>query len=178
MRLLDFLKIKIRGSLNLKKLIKEGLVVGDNFNAMEGTIIDPGHCWLIEIGNNVTLAPRVHLLAHDASMKKSLGYVKLGKVKIGNNVFIGANTTVLPNVTIDDNTIIGAGSVVSKSLLGGGVYCGNPCKKLFSYEEWLEKIKRKYDESPKFDASYKIGNITLEKKEEMKNKIIEYGYIL
>lgn len=178
MRLLDFLKIKIRGSLNLKKLIKEGLVVGDNFNAMEGTIIDPGHCWLIEIGNNVTLAPRVHLLAHDTSMKKSLGYVKLGKVKIGNNVFIGANTTVLPNVIIDDNTIIGAGSVVSKSLLGGGVYCGNPCKKLFSYEEWLEKIKRKYDESPKFDSSYKIGNITPEKKEEMKNKIIEYGYIL
>lgn len=43
--------------------------MGDNFHAQEGVIIDPGHCWLIEIGNNVTLAPRVHILAHDASTK-------------------------------------------------------------------------------------------------------------
>lgn len=126
MEFIEFLKIKIRGTINLKQLKRDGLKIGDNFNVQEGVIIDPGHCWLIEIGNNVTLAPRVHILAHDASMKKILNYVKLGKVHIGNNVFIGANTIVLPNVWIDDNTIIGAGSVVSKSLYGGGSICGEP----------------------------------------------------
>ena len=70
--LINLLKIKIRGSMNLKQLIKDGLVVGKNFDAMKDVIIDPGHCWLIEIGDNVTLAPRVHILAHDASMKKVL----------------------------------------------------------------------------------------------------------
>lgn len=66
-----FEKVKslIRGTINLDKLIKQGLVIGENFHAQEGVIIDPGHCWLIEIGSNVTLAPRVHILAHDASTK-------------------------------------------------------------------------------------------------------------
>ncbi len=50
--------------------------MGDNFHAQEGVIIDPGHCWFIEIGNNVTLAPRVHILAHDASTKKYFGIYK------------------------------------------------------------------------------------------------------
>ena len=129
MGFIELLKTKIRGTINLKQLKKDGLKVGNNFNAQEGTIIDPGHCWLIEIGDNVTLAPRVHILAHDASMKKSLGYAKIGKVSIGNNVFLGASTIVLPNVRIDDNTIVGAGSVVTHSLLGGGGICRKSIEK-------------------------------------------------
>lgn len=129
MEFIELLKTKIRGTINLKQLKKDGLKVGNNFNVQEGTIIDPGHCWLIEIGDNVTLAPRVHILAHDASMKKSLGYAKIGKVSIGNNVFLGASTIVLPNVRIDDNTIVGAGSVVTHSLLGGGGICGKSIEK-------------------------------------------------
>lgn len=58
-------------------------------------IIDPGHCWLIELGDDVTLAPRVHSLAHDASTKRELGYTRIAKVKIGSNVFIGAGSIVL-----------------------------------------------------------------------------------
>ena len=71
---------------------REGLKVRKNFNAQSGCIIDNSHCWLIEIGNNVTLAPRVHILVHDASTKFALGYTK-----IENNIFIGASTTILSN---------------------------------------------------------------------------------
>ncbi len=116
---------KLRNKLikeeNLEELIKNGLIVGKNFNMQRGTIIDNSHCWLIEIGDNVTLAPRVHILAHDASTKRELGYTKIGKVKIGNNVFIGANTTILPNVIIGDNVIIGANSLVNKNILSNTV---------------------------------------------------------
>lgn len=70
--------------------------MGKNVHIQEGVILDPGHCWLIDIGDNVTIAPRVHILCHDASTKNGIGYTKIGVVKIENNVFIGANTTILP----------------------------------------------------------------------------------
>lgn len=178
MKFSSYIKSRIRGTLYLPKLIKEGLSVGKNFNAMEGVIIDPWHCWLIEIGDNVTLAPRVHILAHDASMKKHIEYAKIGKVVIGNNVFIGAGTIVLPNVHIADNTIVGAGSVVSKSI-ESGVYVGNPCKKIFDYDEWIEQVKSDINNSPVFNETYKIDAITDEKKSKMKMKLEKTrGYIV
>jgi maltose O-acetyltransferase len=179
MKLLEKIKIKVRGSIDLQQLKKDGLIVGKNFNAMQGVIIDPGHCWLIEIGDNVTLAPNVHILAHDASMKKSLGYAKIGQVIIGNNVFIGAGSIILPNVVIADNTIVGAGSVVTASLLDSGVYVGNPAKKICSYENWFDKQQQNIKTLPVFDESYKIGNISDQKKAEMKKKLKEsIGYIV
>ena len=127
-KIIEKIKAKIRGTIDLERLIKDGLSVGDNFHAQEGVIIDPGHCWLIEIGNNVTLAPRVHILAHDASTKNILGYTKISNVKIGNNVFVGAGTIILPGVTIEDNVIIGAGSVVTKDVLPYSIVGGCPAK--------------------------------------------------
>ena len=56
--------------------IENGLIIGENANIQDGVILDWSHCWLIEIGNNVTLAPRVHILAHDASTKKRVGLYK------------------------------------------------------------------------------------------------------
>lgn len=177
MEIVDVIKAKIRGTINLKQLKKDGLKIGKNFNAMYGTIIDPGHCWLIEIGDNVTFAPRVHILAHDASMKKSLGYTKIARVSIGNNVFLGAGTIVLPGVQIDDNTIVGAGSVVPRSLIGGGVYVGNPAKKICEYDEWIEKEQQSINSKIKYDETYKINNISEEKKKKMKKDLIsDFGY--
>ena len=110
----------------LEIAISNGLKVGENCTVMGECIIDPGHCWLIEIGDRVTLAPRVHVLAHDASTKRSLGYTALGRVKIGSDVFVGAGTIILPNVEIGDHVIIGAGSVVSHNIPADSVAVGNP----------------------------------------------------
>lgn len=76
----------------LEIAISNGLKIGKDCSVMGECIIDPGHCWLIEIGDRVMLAPRVHILAHDASTKRSLGYTRLGNVSIGNDVFIGAGS--------------------------------------------------------------------------------------
>ena len=91
---------RIRGEYTTEKLICMGMKVGNHFERLNGVILDPSHCWLIEIGENVTLAPRVHILCHDASTKNFLGYTKIGRVTIGNNVFIGAETVIMPGVTI------------------------------------------------------------------------------
>lgn len=177
--MLDRLKAKIRGTIDITRLLNDGLKAGKNLSIQEGVIIDPGHCWLIEIGDNVTLAPRVHILAHDASTKQALGYTRIGRVTIGNNVFIGASTVVLPNVHIGDNVIIGAGSIVSKDLPSDGVYLGQPCYKVADYDEWVQKQKKKMDDSPVFDSSYIIGTITAEKKQEMINLLSDgIGYIV
>ena len=95
------------------EILKEnGLVIGKGVSIQGECIIDPSHCWLITIGDNVTLAPRVHILAHDASTKRELGYTIIGEVIIKNNVFVGANTTILPNVEIGNNVIIGVGNTI------------------------------------------------------------------
>ena len=128
MGLLKEIVYRIRGEYTTEKLIKMGLKVGKNFGRLNGVILDPSHCWLITIGDNVTLAPRVHILAHDASTKGYLNYTKIGRVNIGNNVFIGAESVVLPNVTIGNNVIIGANSVVLKSVNDNAIIVGVPGK--------------------------------------------------
>ncbi|MFK4391700.1 acetyltransferase [Bacillus sp. AFS026049] len=156
--------------LDLEGLKKRGLKVGRNFSYNVGCIIDPSHCWKISIGDNVTLAPNVHILAHDASTKMHLDYTKIGLVNIGNKVFIGAGSIILPNVKIGDNVIIGAGSVVSKDIKSNTVVVGNPAKVIGTTTEYIVKNKNQMKDSRLFDESYTLnGNITENKKDEMIN---------
>ena len=109
MNILQEIKRIFRGEVPLSVLLKRGLTVGNNFSMQSSVTIDPCHCWLVSIGDNVTIAPHVQILAHDASTKGYLGYTKIGRVVIGSNVFIGAGTIILPSITIGNNVIIGAG---------------------------------------------------------------------
>lgn len=171
----DKIKAKIRGSIDLDRLVKDGLVIGENFHAQEGVIIDPGHCWLIEIGDNVTLAPRVHILAHDASTKNLIGYTKIGKVKIGSDVFVGAGTIILPGVEIPDHSIIGAGSLVTKSLSCSGVYIGSPVRLVSSYSEYKDKMEKRMKDYPIYDEMYTINMINEKRINEMKLELTGKG---
>ncbi len=152
---------KIRGEQHIQTLVKRGLKIGKNVFINFGCIIDDNFCWLVEIGDNVTLAPNVHILAHDASTKRTLGYTKIGKVKIGNDVFIGAGTIILPGVTIDDKVVIGSGCVVTKNIPSNSVAVGNPAKVICSYDEYIEKQRKVLDVSTKFP--YKPNLETQEK---------------
>lgn len=160
---------RINGEVLTSTLVKRGMRVGNNFNRQQGSYIDPTHCFLIEIGNNVTFSIRVTVLAHDASTKKSTGYTKIGKAIIGDNVFVGANATILPNVKIGDNSIIGANSVVTKDIPANCVAAGNPVKIICSLEEFLNRNQEKMETAQKFGREYRFSKkITEEKKEEMK----------
>lgn len=128
---------------DLSKLLKRGLKVGENFHRMGGVIIDPSHCYHITIGDNVTLAPRVHILAHDSSTFMFLGKTRAANVTIGNYVFIGAASIILPGVHIGNRVIIGAGSVVTKDIPDNTVAVGNPAKVICSLDAYLEKEKSK-----------------------------------
>ncbi len=128
---------------HLDKLIKRGLRVGKNFNRMGGVIIDPYHCYHITIGDNVTLAPRVHILAHDASTWHFLGKTRAANVVIGNDVFVGAGSIILPGVHIGNRVVIGAGSVVTKDIPDDSVAVGNPAIVICSLDDYLIKEKQR-----------------------------------
>ena len=154
------------------------LKVGHNFSRQQGCFIDPTHCWLITIGDNVTLSIRVTILAYDASMYNRLGYARIRKVEIGNNVFVGANSTILPGVTIGDNCVIGANSVVTKNVCADSVVAGNPARVICRRSDWDKKIDEEFNNSQHFGVEYKYGNITERMKKEMIKKIENRtGYI-
>lgn len=170
--MLDSIKSLLRGEMPTRLLIKRGLKVGRGFNRQQGCIIDPHHCWLIEIGDNVTLAPRVHILAHDASTKRHLNYTKIGRVSIGNNVFIGAGSIILPNVIIGDNVVVGAGSVVTRNIPEGSIIAGNPAEIIAGTSEFVSKNKSLLKRRPVFDKNWTIRNdISDENKKIMSSKL-------
>ena len=136
---------------HLGKLIKRGLKVGKNFHRMGGVIIDPSHCYHITIGDNVTLAPRVHILAHDSSTYIFLGKTRAANVVIGNNVFVGAGSIILPGVHVGNRVIIGAGSIVTKDIPDNSVAVGNPAKVICGIDEYLAKEKARMKEENTFE---------------------------
>ena len=101
---------------------------------------------LISFGNNVHIASGVTFINHDV-IGKMLGYMderkyknRVGEIKIGDNVFIGTNSTILYDVNIGNNVIIGAGSLVNKDIPSGVVAVGVPCKVVGSFEDYRSKF--------------------------------------
>lgn len=103
--------------------------IGKNFYANHNLVILDGN--KVKFGDNVFVAPNCafYTAGHPLDYKernKGLEYAK--PIKVGNNVWIGGNVTVLPGVSIGDNVVIGAGSVVTKDIPSNVVAVGNPCR--------------------------------------------------
>lgn len=171
---------RLRGEFTTEKLISMGMIVGVNFQRMAGSILDPSHCWLIRIGDNVTIAPRAHILCHDASTKRHLGYTKIAPVTIGNNVFIGAESVILPGVTVGDNSIIGANSTVTHDIPENTVAAGSPAKVICLLEEYLAKEREIMKTAPVYGEEYTLrGNVSMEMREKQREELAgKIGYII
>lgn len=175
MKLLKKILARLRGEQNINKLVRRGLVIGKNCRLGSCTI-DPSHCFHITIGDNVVFGPQVRILAHDASTGVFLGYTRVANVNIGNNVFIGAHSIVLPGVTIGDNVVIGAGSVVSKDIPSGSVAVGVPARVIKTMEEYLETKKKEMSDDNTFGEEFTLRNSTFGP--EHRKKLVEtvHGY--
>lgn len=157
-----------------------GVKIGKGGHLGFDVVLDFSHYWLIEIGDEIRIGPGTHILAHDGSTKNHIGYTRIGRVIIGNNVFIGSGSIVLPGVTIGDNCVIGAGSVISKSIPANSVAVGNPCKVVGTLEDYVAKLKKQMEESPVFGEEYTLrGNLTKERKREMIEKLAnQQGFVI
>ena len=98
-----------------------------NFNL---TLVDDTDVYIgdsVMIGPNVTIATAGHPI--DPELRRKVAQFNI-PVRIGNNVWIGAGAVILPGITIGDDSVIGAGSIVTKDIPAGVVAVGNPCRVL------------------------------------------------
>lgn len=164
---------------HLPQYVAGGLKLGRDVQIQSGVKIDSSHYWHISIGDEVTIAPEVQIIAHDASTKRHLGYTRIGKIDIGNRAFIGAGSILLPGVSIGENSIVGAGSVVACSIPANVVAAGNPAKVICSLASFLEKRAREIAASPRFEEDYTLRHdLPLPKRVEMNCRMKDrIGYV-
>lgn len=145
-----------------KYWIKKGAKVGQNteisFGASLGT--EP---YLIEIGSNCYVTGGVTFIPHDGSgfvvrnldnKYKNIDIFK-GKTIVGNNVFIGNSSTILPGLKIGNNVIIGCNSVVTHDIPDNCVCCGVPAKVVESINDFIKKNKIHFYDTHNLDSTKK-----------------------
>lgn len=133
----------------VKYLRRKGVQVGDGciFRNRDTIRVDITRPSLVTIGNNVDFNRNFQLLTHDYAtgvfLRKYDDFVNSsGAVVIGNNIVFGTDVVVLKGVEIGDNCIIGAGSIVSKSIPANSVAIGRPAKVVCSVDDFYERRKR------------------------------------
>ncbi|MEL0654866.1 DapH/DapD/GlmU-related protein [Pseudoalteromonas issachenkonii] len=145
----------------INKYKSQGASVGENTIIIDTKFSSSSKGDRFVIGNNCTITGAT-LLGHDASPTLFIDELIIYKesyrkgsrrsyrspIIIGNNVFIGWGSIILPGVNIGDNCVIGAGSVVSKNIPDGMVAAGNPAKVIKPTSEYVESYRIRLHETP------------------------------
>lgn len=160
----------------IRYLRSKGILIGNgcvfrNRNTIRVDVTRPS---LVTIGNNVDFNMNFQLLTHDYAtsvfIRKYSDFINSsGRVTIGNNVVFGTNVTVLKGVEIGDNCIIGAGSIVSKSIPANSVAVGQPARVVCTLDEFYARrrqecveeafeyansIAERYGREPRYEEFY------------------------
>ena len=143
-----------------------GAKIGDGTELNCNTTAFGTEPYLIEVGKLCLFASGVQFFTHDGGVAvlnrlgvwgEGIERDKIGRIKIGNNVYIGTNALVMPGVEIGDNCVIGAGAIVSKNIPSNSVAVGIPAKVICSVEEYAERARPK---------TYATGGMTKEQKKQ------------
>lgn len=116
--------------------------------------------WMITLGDNVYITADCRFVTHDGGTlilrREHPDLEWSAPIRIGNDVYLGVNTTVMPGVTIGDRVIVAACSVVTKDVPSNSVVAGVPARRLFSLDEYEEKMLAK---------SLRIGHLPANEKD-------------
>ena len=125
---------------------KLGVIIGEN--CWISTRNFPSEPYLITIGNYVRIAPKVQFFSHDAIWTirnkysdKSFDY--FGRITVGDYTCIGTGSLIMAGVHIGSNVIIGAGSIVTKSIPDNCMVAGNPAKYIGNTDDFYKRMKKK-----------------------------------
>lgn len=143
----EWLQVNRGGHVIIDDAIRNGLQVGEHVDFVTPPNFG-SEPYLIKIGDDTTISFDVAFVTHDAATRvirhlpdgnPEIGY--FGPIVIGKNCFIGCRSTILANVHIGNNTIIGAGSVVNRDIPDNVVAAGVPCKVICTLDEYRAKHK-------------------------------------
>ena len=140
--------------LYVRYLRRMGVRIGEYSPIRPSIKIDITRPCLVEIGNHCVITGGVTLSTHGfdlAVLREKYGefLCSSGKIVLEDNVFIGTNAIILKGVTIGKDSIIGAGSVVTRDIPPGSVAAGNPCRVIMTVEQYYQKRKAVYQEEAK-----------------------------
>ncbi len=129
-----------------KYLRKSGTQIGENCRIYINYLgTEP---YLIKIGNHCTITEGVKLITHDGGcwiFRDEIPNLNIfGKIEIEDNCFIGMNSLILPNVKVGKNSIIGAGSVVTKDIPSGSVAVGVPARVIGTTEKYKQNAIKEW----------------------------------
>ena len=149
-----------------------GMVIGRNVLLLPSVWVDVSRGHHIAIGDGCGFGEECLILAHDAQMDEFLDAARIGRVTIRESCHLGARTIVLPGVEIGPRTIVGAGSVVSRSLPPETVCAGSPAAVVCSLEEYLAKHRARLETAPRFEYErYDIRRLDDERRAEMRSAV-------
>lgn len=139
-----------------KQAQKAGVHIGgENFIASRFWSSEP---YLITIGSHCQITNGVKFFTHGgagAIRKKNPNFDTFGKVVIGDYVYIGNNSLIMPGVTIGDNVLVAAGSVVTKSVPSNVVIGGNPARIICTIDQYIERNEQHNTDSKGFSREEK-----------------------
>lgn len=136
---------RIRGmsdvDLNIMYMRRSGITVGEGCRIF--TCVGSTEPWLITIGDRVTISANVQFVTHDNGIIKVLDGKTdvVGPITVGDGCFIGMNAMLMLGVTLGENCIVGAGSVVTHSFPPHTVLAGNPARAICTTAEYAEKYR-------------------------------------
>ena len=149
----------------LKQLRKKGLQIADDCNLV-GMPNFGSEPYLISIGRHVRITSRVTFITHDGGtfcfnhQPEYRDVIRYGRITIYDNCVIGYGTTILPGVSIGPNSIVGAGSVVTRDVPANSIAAGNPAKVLSTMDDYIKKCA---ENNPRYDREnyrkHKIGEL-------------------
>lgn len=143
-----------------KILRRRGMHIGEHCELYKN-VTYPSEPYLCSIGNNVRITNGVKFITHDGGVwvlrnQENLKNVDVfGKITIGNNVHIGMNAIIMPGVTIGNNVVIGCSAVVTHDIPDNSIAVGVPARVIETYDEYLEKVKKKCDYTKHMSAEDK-----------------------
>ena len=129
----------------LRSYVRQGLKLGRDVRII-GRPDFGSEPYLIEIGDHVTVSSNAIFVTHDGGswvfrhLPPYQGLQRFGRIVIRDNCFIGAGSIIMPGVCIGPNSVVGAGSVVTRSVPPDSVVAGAPAHHICSYEEYVEKM--------------------------------------
>ena len=142
-----------------------GVKIGNNCK-LNGSPNWGSEPYLISLGDHTEVSFDCAFITHDGAtwgfrnQERYKGVIRFGRIRVGDNVFIGARSVILPGVAIGDNSIIAAGAVVNKSIPANEVWGGVPAKYIMKVNDYAEKCLK---ESP----PYNKDNMRLNRRDEI-----------